>query len=62
MNETYYYDKGSECRLARAYVPFQIMNQVFSPDEALRKGTLFPELYEPYKSRSDKDCGGVYYG
>lgn len=43
-------------QLARAYVPFQIMNQIFSPSEALRKGTLFPELYQPYK------IGGIYYG
>ncbi len=62
MNESYYYDKGNEYRLARAYVPFQIMNQVFSPDEALRKGTLFPELYMPYRSQSEKDYGGDYYG
>lgn len=30
--------------LARACVPVQVMNQVFSPREALRAGTLFPEL------------------
>lgn len=30
--------------LARACVPFQTMNQVFSPREALKAGTLFPEL------------------
>ena len=62
MNEGYYYDKGNEWELARAYVPFQIMNQVFSPDEALKKGTLFPELYRPYKLQSAKEHGGAYYG
>ncbi len=36
-------------RLANAYIPFQIMDKVFSPAEALRKGTLFPELHDPYK-------------
>ncbi len=36
-------------KLAHAYVPFQVMEKVFSPEEALRKGTLFPELYMPYK-------------
>ncbi len=35
-------------QLARAYVPFQIMNKVYTPREALCKGTLFPELYMPY--------------
>ncbi|TYQ14674.1 UNVERIFIED_CONTAM: spore coat associated protein JA (CotJA) [Acetivibrio alkalicellulosi] len=36
-------------RLARAYVPFQKMCSVYSPIEALEKGTAFPELYSPYK-------------
>lgn len=35
-------------KLAHAYVPYQIMGQIFSLEEALRKGTLFPELYMPY--------------
>lgn len=47
--------------LARAYVPFQRLNQVYDPKEALMKGTLFPELYMPYK-REEKDFnGGRYY-
>ncbi|HLR33987.1 MAG TPA: spore coat associated protein CotJA [Tissierellales bacterium] len=49
-------------QLARAYVPFQIMNQIFSPEEALRKGTLFPELYEPYMTERNSSRGGRYYG
>ncbi len=36
-------------KLAHAYVPFQTMDKVFSPGEALKKGTLFPELHVPYK-------------
>ena len=51
MNGDYYYAQRSQEALARAYVPFQIMNQVYSPSEALEKGTLFPELYRPYKVR-----------
>jgi hypothetical protein len=47
----YYYGKINEDGLARAYIPFQTMNQVFSPSEALKKGTLFPELYKPYEIR-----------
>ncbi|MBZ4653216.1 MAG: Spore coat associated protein (CotJA) [Peptococcaceae bacterium] len=34
-------------RLAHAYVPWQYYNVVYSPAEALDKGTLFPELYQP---------------
>jgi len=51
MNQNYYYEQSSsrDKNLARAYVPFQYMNQVYSPEEALRKGTIFPELYKPYK-------------
>ena len=37
-----------EFQLAHAYVPWQNINQVFSPAEALAHGTLFPELVMPY--------------
>ncbi len=36
-------------KLAHAYVPYQMMDKVYSLEEALRRGTLFPELYMPYK-------------
>lgn len=46
--------------LATACVPFQIMNQVFNQSEALKKGTLFPELYKPcwdmYVGRNGRRC------
>lgn len=48
--------------LARAYVPFQTMNQVYNQAEALRKGTLFPELYRPYVPDEKKATGGRYRG
>jgi hypothetical protein len=35
--------------LAHAYVPWQFYEKAFNPAEALKKGTLFPELYGPYK-------------
>lgn len=35
-------------RLAQAYVIWQKYGQIFSPAEALEKGTLFPDLYSPY--------------
>lgn len=46
------------CRLARAYVPIQNMNQVFSQREALQRGTLFPELYDPYVPKENGMNGG----
>lgn len=51
MKQNNYFEQSSsrDKNLARAYVPFQYMNQVYSPEEALRKGTIFPELYKPYE-------------
>lgn len=43
-----------DSELARAYVPFQIMGKIYSCKEALEKGTLFPELYKPYKYEDKK--------
>lgn len=41
--------------LASAYVPFQNSNfeDVFEPDEALCKGTVFPELHLPHLGMED---------
>lgn len=36
-------------RLARAYVPFQELGMVWSPEEGLKMGTIFPELCFPYQ-------------
>ncbi|MGI6129546.1 MAG: spore coat associated protein CotJA [bacterium] len=38
-----------QMRLARAYVPIQIFTTRLEPMEGLRRGTIFPELYMPYK-------------
>lgn len=64
MEREYEVDRNPCCpgSLARACVPFQIMNQVFSPREALKKGTLFPELYQPYIIEEDREGGCRYYG
>lgn len=35
--------------LAQAYVPLQPYGKMFSPCEALEKGTLFVDLQRPYK-------------
>ncbi|MBZ2176063.1 spore coat associated protein CotJA [Schnuerera sp. xch1] len=58
MNRNY-----RDMRLARAYVPFQRLNEVYDPKEALKRGTLFPELYMPYKRETMAETnGGGYYG
>lgn len=40
--------------LARAYVPLQSVHSLFSPEEGLIKGTIFPELAKPYAARHAK--------
>ena len=42
-------------RLAAAYVPYQKLCTLFTPLEALKRGTAFPELYSPYDGE-DKCC------
>ena len=44
-----------DVRLATAYVPYQKLCTLFSPIEALKRGTVFPELYSPYDGE-DKKC------
>lgn len=44
-------DYHPEYRLAQAYIPFQIYEEHFEPQEALKKGTFFPELYRPYRQK-----------
>jgi len=45
-------DKVAQCpadmMLAHAYVLWQCYDQAFCPEEALMKGTLFPELWGVY--------------
>lgn len=41
-------------RLAAAYVPYQFLCALFTPIEALRRGTAFPELFSPYKGEDKK--------
>lgn len=49
MNPEYTYGKmGPQFRLAHAYIPIQVLGDVYCPAEALSKGTLFPKLYMPY--------------
>lgn len=41
--------------LAQAYVRPQPLENIFSPEEGLRNGTAFPNLWQPYKGRG-KPC------
>ena len=43
-------------RLAAAYVPYQKLCTLFSPLEALKRGTIFPELYSPYDGEDKRYC------
>jgi len=36
-------------KLAQAYVPYQQYKNLFNVNEALYKGTIFKDLYQPYK-------------
>ena len=47
-------DSYKDNNLAQAYVPFQYYVNSYSPMEALRRGTLFPELYKPYKYKEGR--------
>ncbi|ERJ12489.1 spore coat associated protein CotJA [Haloplasma contractile] len=44
-------------KLARAYVFPQPYRNLFTIQEALKKGTIFKDLYRPYKVK----VGGKYY-
>jgi len=41
----------TEKNLAKAYVPIQEYDKAYHPLQALFRGTLFPELYRPYKEK-----------
>jgi hypothetical protein len=43
-----YMHKKKEIKLARAYVPYQPYVRLYPLPEALMKGTIFPNLYQPY--------------
>ncbi len=49
-------------KLARAYVPFQKLCSIYDDEEAMIKGTIFPELARPYCKedrnimREDNNC------
>lgn len=42
----------SDATVTMAYVPFQLDRSAYSPEHALRNGTLFKCLDKPFKGRS----------
>lgn len=48
QGEAFSYPGHLHLELATAYVPPQVLREMYSLPEALSKGTLFPELYRPY--------------
>ncbi|PIH05820.1 spore coat associated protein CotJA [Clostridium combesii] len=45
-----FWDCMEECELARAYICPQKFKRIYKVDKALKRGTLFPDLYRPYES------------
>lgn len=43
--------------IAMAYVPWQKWNETFTAEDALEHGTIFPELYLPFKGKGADSCG-----
>lgn len=41
-------DNCNKWAIGMAYVPWQNMDRVYEPAQALRAGTLFPELEKPF--------------
>ncbi len=52
---------GCSCEQDMVYLPVmafvqrQVLQAVYEPEQALRCGTLFPEIYKPFK-------GGCHHG
>ena len=44
----------TQMQLAQAYVRPQRLEGIFSPEEGLRMGTIFPNLSKPYKKRGEQ--------
>jgi len=40
--------------LARVYVISQPYTNMYSPEEGLKRGTIFPDLYMPYINKESK--------
>lgn len=49
-------------RVGYSYVPIQRLGEVYNCDEALKNGTLFPELNMPLGVYGKNALGGCNYG
>jgi hypothetical protein len=45
--------EGGGCGLAAIYFPSQVYRAGYRPEEALSRGSLFPELIFPYNGRRE---------
>lgn len=48
MVQNYQGNFPKNAMFGHAYVMDQILNKTFSPEDALKKGTIFPELFSTY--------------
>lgn len=46
MQDTKFF--SSNPMYGHAYVPIQTMGKIFTPEDGLEHGTIFPELFSPY--------------
>lgn len=59
MNDKQSYGWGlTEHPLAMVYSPYQLFRDVYAPDAALKRGTMFAELDLPFEGDKRK-CGGL---
>lgn len=58
------YTEISTCynKIGYAWVPIQKFGQIYSYEDALKRGTLFPELDLPLGEYGKKAFGGKIYG
>jgi hypothetical protein len=47
-------------RLAAGYIPYQKLCTLLSPENALKAGTIFPELFSPYKKMDNHHSSKEY--
>lgn len=52
-------NKCEKKQYARAYIVLQKYENLFNISSAFKAGTIFRDLYDPYK-KSEKSCGRKY--
>lgn len=51
MNNIPKYQVNSNLKLGQSYTPYQQYRDLYNIQEALYRGTMFKELYRPYKKQ-----------